>query len=349
LPSYENVCIAFLENLLNDAPVFMNQGPNPQQIEDIILAFLDQLLRDARAYDPGHVDSQTATSGEEPPPVFRPAKLTRPKTKSIEIQKNVDKQDTYTQSFRSISSIQTPQRTVSILPATPRPRPLGISPSPSQNLHLLPERRSFSVKSESFVFPPSLKKDRAISQMIRDAGIVNVPPKRRKLAEQSTNTQTNILHMQVTDAREVFTPEPLPEKVTAIDEPESESPPPFQESSEEIPERRERKKIVKERVPRKPVEFPELLELRVAPLDDLKDLKMFNIGDMMRDLESSSEEEVSSVVESDTSFSSSRISAELGSDMSSDDDIGKGLSQGEVLDFHVEGLGSTSMDESSDM
>jgi hypothetical protein len=58
LLSYENVCISFLENLLNDAPLFMNQGPNPSQIEDIILVFLDQLFRDTHEFGPNHSESR---------------------------------------------------------------------------------------------------------------------------------------------------------------------------------------------------------------------------------------------------------------------------------------------------
>jgi hypothetical protein len=143
LPSYEHVCMSFLEALLSDAPVFTSQGPRPEQVEELLLSFLDQLLRDARS----------AGGDTEPEPAgFRLAK--RPKRRDVSVQEDARRDDATTQTYVALRTIERPHPTVDFSPQRAIPleltRPLAFEKMPNAD-----PRRWF--EGDTFQFPPSLR------------------------------------------------------------------------------------------------------------------------------------------------------------------------------------------------
>jgi hypothetical protein len=187
LPSCENVCIAFLENLLNDSPVFINQGPNSEQIEGIILAFLDELLRDARGYDPGHTESY-ASPRENEPPTFIPAKRLKVKTVSAEVQHDIPKQAISTQSYVCLKSLHIMRDYIYIpMPELERVE-LRIQPKGMVSFEIMPDRRPLELGDRrEFMFVPPLKTTREICRS--DEWDLSLPHESVRRDDRSTNTE----------------------------------------------------------------------------------------------------------------------------------------------------------------
>lgn len=152
LPSYENVCIAFLESLLEDAPIFMNSAPKSEQIENILMAFLEQLLNDAKNFDVSQDLSLNQHEGSSTisKPIFKKTKLVDTTTQNeIPLQAEATQTPVCLKRLENPSTIfrYIPSRNLNLLQMN---SPEVIYDKPGQH-----KKRNLEISK--FTYPPSLK------------------------------------------------------------------------------------------------------------------------------------------------------------------------------------------------
>ena len=296
LPSYENVCIAFLESLLSDAPVFLGQGPKPEQVEDILLAFLDQLMRDASRAD---VDSdgkpstghQTSAIGS----VAQSFARQHGPYEEASVQHSVQKQTTATQSFVALKSLDAPKPIIHITPDAGHRRVLTMQTTPCFDLWPKLKRPLRFNQGDNFQFPPSLKSSskRVLAMNPAAGSEFTVPGRSAKSAE--TQTQQHMLQIDVLNAEDVsVVPSARPSGPVQDVPPQRPQPMPSRQPQ----------------IPTAPP-GPKLMQLQVSPLTDIEELSNFNLESMMAEVETSSDDDVhdpNSSLGYSSSIDSSKIS-----------------------------------------
>ena len=281
LPSYENVCIAFLENLLSDAPVFLGQqGPNPGQVEDIIMEFLDQLMSDAKRMD---VKAPAAASETQPrQTVFKaPAQM-----QDMSVQQTVATQSAATQSFVALKSLDAPKAIVHIGPDDGARR-MWLSLTPCVTcFEVWPKfKRPLGFKEgDRFQFPPSLRTTPKPVLALRPNATSQFTVTGRAERSTGTQTQNTMLQIDVMNSEDVSVRPSRP--------------------GPEIP--RTRPGVVANKPP--PMPAPHLKQLQVTPLPEIEELSNFNLDSMMAEVDSTSDEELSQDVGYSSSIASSKIS-----------------------------------------
>jgi hypothetical protein len=344
LPSYENVCIAFLESLLSDAPVFMNQAPRPEQIEDILMQFLHQLLQDAHQFE--------GESEMPPQPAAKPAFGKKPKTANAIVQKDMELTSTATQSFVSLKTCEVPRVVVNIPREQPGRLALVDRPVACFEAPLREKTRLQVMRDVQFQFPPSLraeepKRPLRLSESVSNAREEADSPQHATGPDRPTGPKRSNLRIYTNVFQDTVVPDQRP--------PRSERPPPIQRpppSFEEPPTSSQRPLPSRQRPvrpididpiparrpqprpkPKQPeIALPTLLQLQVGPLDEIEDLSTFNLESMMAEIESSDDG-----LGLDDSIADSQISALFGSSpgqysVSSASNAGD-LSSGEVTGF----------------
>lgn len=338
LPSYENVCIAFLESILSDAPVFLGQGPKPEQVEDIIMAFLDQLMRDASRMDtdtPGKAPPQHQTSsfGTVSQAI---ARQTGPHEDAA-VQHSIQKQTTATQSFVALKSLDAPKPVVHIAPDDGRRRMFTLQTAPCFEIWPKVKKPLRVNQGDNFQYPPSLRSAaKPVLAMRPGVGSeFTLPGRAAKSVSAETQTQQHMLQIDVLNSEDVSV---VP----------SGRPGPVHEAVQQRPQMQ----MPQRQVPAAPP-APKLLQLQVTPLADIEELSNFNLESMMAEVETSSDDEVgegSSSLNYSSSIASSKISdildgVSVGEASGSSDILGESglMSSGEVRDSSgvISGLSSS--------
>jgi hypothetical protein len=288
LPSYESVCISFLESLLNDAPVVMNQGPSPEQSEELLLAFLDQVMRDSRAFE------DEKASGEAPKlPLTK-----RPKMNEIAVQHEPPKHNMATQSFVSLKAIDPPRALVHIAPRRPGVDTEWQIARSVQSFALAPRQkeRLRLNRGDHFQFPPSLRVDQSrpppILRTATTDPMEKSPAQVRKSDQETDAVPRRRLRIEpISD--EVVTVRPENKAPEAAPEPKAQT---ARGSGRPADEPRKPQRSPPRAPPTRPViaaprqpRLPSLMTLDVAPLGDIEELSNFNMESIMHEIETSSD------------------------------------------------------------
>ncbi|OHT01080.1 hypothetical protein TRFO_01648 [Tritrichomonas foetus] len=372
LPSYENVCIAFLESLLEDAPVFLNSGPKPDQIEGILMDFLNQILSDAKNFnDPN--DFHTSGSSHQSSGLIKRAKLV-----DVNIQQEASLQTIATQSPISLKTLETPSVTFNYIPPPKDNYFVGTFMSPAACFDRPPDNRFRMMRvarGDNFAYPPSLRTEpeKPPFRMTTES----TSPISNKKSEKATATvaQNKILQMDILDNMNVsvrpdanagnqsilppssflpptqqppqMIPPPLHSTQTTIPQqpPQQQQQQQYQTQQQQQQQQFQTQQQQQQQPPKQDMDVPKLNPLIIKPLEDIEELSNFNLDSFIHDLNSSStpsEGDDDSDVDSsgrytgsNSSVNSSMISSVLGSSGYSNEIISSEgvLSSGEVRDF----------------
>lgn len=321
LPSYENVCIAFLESLLEDAPVFINSGPKPEQLEGILMDFLNQLIRDAKNFDNNQLDSsgnsQNGQSILSNGPLLKKAKLV-----DANIQQEIPVQTIATQSPISLKVLETPTRIFNYIPPPEQPRNFLVvdssslvtysiagdaTPSKSKeddyfsyppSLRIEPERRHIRMIIEPTMNKEFVRKDddEVIKPILSDMQTGPEKPEDNKENVATPKKQQSTKLIQTEVARKMLQTEILEAENVSVEPKQNiqnlpilsfPSQPQPQPQSQPQPQPQPSHPPI---LPSKQSKVPILNELKINKLEEIEDLSEFNIDNLLKDLDSSSSE-----------------------------------------------------------
>lgn len=301
LPSYENVCIAFLESLLEDAPVFINNGPKPEQLEGILMDFLNQLIRDAKDFDNQQID---ASNQNGQPILSNGALIKRAKLVDANIQQEVPVQTIATQSPVSLKVLESPSVIINYMPPPEEPHdfvgnfvtnPTCLDIPPTNKFRMIQMRRG-----DQFTFPPSLRvePEKPPVKMVKTNYSIWTSP--HEVQRKQVETETDEPPKKITDQPEAKKPH---KNMFQIDVLENQNvsvtpvqntgvipsvpsylPPPLQPQPSQ-PETQ----LPNQQPKKQQKQLPKLHDLVIHPLEDIEDLSEFNIESYLKDLNSSSD------------------------------------------------------------
>ena len=316
LPSYENVCIAFLESLLEDAPVFMNSGPKPEQLEGILMDFLDQLLNDARNYhDPN--DSHSDSSSPQP------INTNRKKAKLVDanIQQEVPLQTAATQAPISLKSLEAPCVLVNYSPQPKLSYFVGEIMKPNVTFDKKPDGRFRLMhisKCDNFAFPPSLRTEvekPPITLKTEGTSPVTTVTKEKQTETEQQNKMLQIDIMNSMDVtvkpdhaavanQNVIHPSPL----FQTGQPQAQQPPPSKHKIQQSPPPSQPTQQPPPLQVPPQYDIPKLNPLNIESLEEIQELSNFNLETFIKDLDSSDDDDDDTDIGSSYDRSSGELS-----------------------------------------
>lgn len=335
LPSYERVCMDFLESLLNDAPIFASSSPQPETLERILLEFVDKLIQDAQNFEaPSKSISNTGIDHHDNVSIpyrkqeeFIPNK---PKYSTIETQAENQLNTVATQSFVTLKSLERPAAIFNFVPP-PKYDFIGEKTNMATLFEKWPQRKHVRVeKGETFYFPPSLKTQTPERKSIKTEStspIPKTPTRDKSIATEKKPSLANIEELKGYDVS-------IAPKQTIPEHNISQQPiyipqeiPPQEQIINQDP-------IIP---PQAPKPLPKLEPFILKPLmEDIEELSAFNLETLMEGLSSSSDDEIGGTttdITSDVISSDLNVSSGVIDDVSSDNIH---LSDGEIGDDSFE-------------
>lgn len=308
LPSYENVCIAFLESLLEDAPVFINSGPKPEQLEGILMDFLNQLIRDAKDFDNQQLDSNSQ-SGQS---AFSNGSLIkRPKLVDANIQQEVQMQTIATQSPVSLKVLENPSVIINYIPPPDESHefvgnfvtnPTCFDIPPTDKFRLVKLR-----KGDNFTLPPSLR----IEPEKPPIKMVNISTSPQEMKRKETQTETEEVQRKIPTQTETKKPHKNMLQIDVLenqnvsvkpDQQQDNQPPgssylPIQMQPQQQ-QQQQQQPLAQKQNKQQQKQIPELHHIVIHPLDDIEELSEFNLDSYLKDLNSSSSDNDDDIADS---------------------------------------------------